>query len=282
MPVYNADIAAVFDEIADLLEFESANPFRVRAYRNAARTLRDLNQDVAAMIAQGEDVTELPGIGEDLGSKIKEIVETGTAAMLEGHRKKMPATLTDLLKIPGLGTKRVQALYHKLGIHTLDDLRNATQEGRVKALQGFGAKIEQRILEQLTARTSETKRFKLAIATQYAESLIAYLKASAGVEHIVAAGSYRRAKETIGDLDLLVTARSGSRGDRAVCVLSGSRRGSGSRHHQSERPSGLSAPSRFAGCPGSELRCRPPIFYGEQGTQCAASPVGAAAGAQAE
>ena len=162
------------------------------------------------MIAQGEDLTELPGIGEDLGSKIKEIVETGTIAMLEEHRKKMPATLTDLLKIPGLGPKRVQALYHKLGIHTLDDLRNATQEGRVRALQGFGAKIEQRILEQLTARTSETKRFKLAIATQYAESLIAYLKASAGVEHIVAAGSYRRAKETIGDLDLLVTARSGS------------------------------------------------------------------------
>ena len=89
MPVHNADIAAVFDEIADLLEIESANPFRVRAYRNAARTLRDLNQDVAAMIAQGEDVTELPGIGKDLASKIKEIVETGTAAMLEEHRKEV-------------------------------------------------------------------------------------------------------------------------------------------------------------------------------------------------
>ena len=210
MPVHNADIAAVFDEIADLLEIESANPFRVRAYRNAARTLRDLNQDVAAMIAQGEDVTELPGIGEDLGSKIKEIVETGTAAMLEEQRKKVPATLTNLLKIPGLGPKRVRALYHKLGIRTLDDLRNAAQNGRVRALQGFGAKTEQHILEQLQARMSEAKRFKLAIATQYAESFIAYLKASGGVEQIVAAGSYRRAKETIGDLDLLVTARSGS------------------------------------------------------------------------
>jgi len=210
MPVHNADIAAVFDEIADLLEIESANPFRVRAYRNAARTLRDLNQDVAAMIAQGGDVTELPGIGEDLGSKIKEIVETGTAAMLEEHRKKVPTTLTNLLKIPGLGPKRVQTLYHKLGIRTLNDLQNAAQNGRVRALQGFGAKTEQHILEQLKTRTSEAKRFKLAIATQYAESFIAYLKASAGVEHIVAAGSYRRAKETIGDLDLLVTARSGS------------------------------------------------------------------------
>jgi len=210
MPVHNADIAAVFDEIADLLELENANPFRVRAYRNAARTLRDLNQDVAAMLAQGGDVRELPGIGEDLASKIKEIVETGTAAMLEEHRKKVPATLTTLLKVPGLGPKRVQTLYHKLGIRTLDDLRNAAQKGRVRALQGFGAKTEQHILEQLQARMSEAKRFKLAIATQYAESFIAYLKTSGGVEQIVAAGSYRRAKETIGDLDLLVTARSGS------------------------------------------------------------------------
>jgi len=210
MPVHNADIAAIFDEIADLLEIESANPFRIRAYRNAARTLRDLNQDVTAMIEQGEDVTELPGIGEDLASKIKEIVETGTAAVLEEHRKNVPATLTNLLKVPGLGPKRVQALYHKLGIRTLDDLRNAAQEGRVRTLQGFGAKTEQYILEQLKARTSEAKRFKLAISTQYAEAFITYLKASAGLEQIVAAGSYRRAKETIGDLDLLVTARSGS------------------------------------------------------------------------
>jgi DNA polymerase (family 10) len=210
MPVHNADIAAVFDEIADLLEIESANPFRVRAYRNAARTLRDLNQDVASMVVQGEDLTELPGIGEDLASKIREIVETGTAAMLEEHRKKVPATLTNLLKIPGLGPKRVQRLYHKLGIRTLDDLRNAAEDGCIRALQGFGTKTEQHILEQLKARTSEAKRFKLAIGTQYAEAFIAYLKASPGVEQVVAAGSYRRAKETIGDLDLLVTARSGS------------------------------------------------------------------------
>ena len=89
------------------------------------------------MIAQGEDVTELPGIGEDLASKIKEIVETGTAVLLEEHRKKVPATLTNLLKIPGLGPKRVQTLYHKLGLRTLDDLRNAAQEGSVKTSKGL-------------------------------------------------------------------------------------------------------------------------------------------------
>ena len=210
MPVHNADIAAIFDEIADLLEIEGANPFRIRAYRNAARTLRDLKREVTAMIAEGEDVTELPGIGEDLASKIKEIVKTGMAAMLEEHRKNVPATLTALLKIPGLGPKRVQALYHKLGIRTWENLRNAAREGRVRTLQGFGAKIEQHILEQLQARTGEAKRFKLAIAAQYAEAFISYLKTSAGAKQIVAAGSYRRAKETIGDLDLLVTASSSS------------------------------------------------------------------------
>ncbi|HLZ35592.1 MAG TPA: DNA polymerase/3'-5' exonuclease PolX [Nitrospira sp.] len=210
MPVHNADVAAVFDEIADLLEIEGANRFRIRAYRNAAHTLRDLPRDVAAMVDAGEDLTELPGIGEDLAAKIKEIVETGTVAMLEEHRKTVPATLTTLLKIPGVGPKKVKALYHELGIRTLDQLQKAAQEGRVKALQGFGEKTERHILDQLKGRTGEEKRFKLAIATQYAETLIEYLKASPGVKRVVAAGSYRRARETIGDLDLLVTASSDS------------------------------------------------------------------------
>jgi len=210
MPIHNADIAADFDELADLLEIEGANPFRVRAYRNAARTLRDLPSDVTAMLERGEDLTELPGIGKDLAAKIKEIIETGTAAMLEEHRKTVPATLTELLKIPGIGPKRVKALYHDLGIRTLDQLQKAAEEGRVRSLRGFGEKTERYILNQLKARTGEEKRFKLAIATQYAEALIAYLKESRGVKQVVAAGSYRRAKETIGDLDILVTAAPGS------------------------------------------------------------------------
>jgi DNA polymerase (family 10) len=210
MPVHNADIAAVFDEIADLLEIEGSNPFRIRAYRNAARTLRDLPRDISAMLDQGEDLTELPGIGEDLAAKIKEIVATGTAAMLEEHRKKVPATLKELLKIPGIGPKRVAALYRDLGIRTLDQLEKAAQAGRVRALPGFGEKTERHILDQLRARAGEPKRFQLAIATQYAEALIAYLKQSPGVKQVMAAGSYRRAKETIGDLDILVTAAPGS------------------------------------------------------------------------
>jgi len=210
MPVHNADVAAVFEEMADLLEIEGSNPFRIRAYRNAARTLRDLARDVGAMLGEGEDLTELPGIGEDLAAKIKEVVETGTAAMLEQHRKKVPKTLTELLRIPGIGPKRVKALYHDLGIRTLDQLQKAAQDGLVRSLHGFGGKTERYILDQLKARTGGERRFQLAVATQYAEALIAYLSESPGVKQVVAAGSYRRAKETIGDLDILVTAVSNS------------------------------------------------------------------------
>lgn len=210
MPVHNADVAAVFEEMADLLEIEGSNPFRIRAYRNAARTLRDLPREVGAMLDEGEDLTELPGIGEDLAGKIKEVVETGTTAMLEQYRKKVPKTLTELLRIPGIGPKRVKALYHELGIRTLDQLQKAAQDGLVRSLHGFGDKTERYILDQLKKRAGEGRRFKLAVATQYAEALIAYLRESPGVKQVVAAGSYRRAKETIGDLDLLVTAAAGS------------------------------------------------------------------------
>ncbi|MBH0202340.1 MAG: DNA polymerase/3'-5' exonuclease PolX [Nitrospira sp.] len=210
MSVHNADVAAVFEEIADLLEIEGSNPFRIRAYRNAARTLRDLPREVGAMLGEGEDLTELPGIGDDLAAKIKEVVETGTATALEEHRKKVPKSLTELLRIPGIGPKRVKALYHDLGIRRLDQLQKAAQGGRVRSLKGFGEKTERYILNQLKERTGEQKRFQLAVATPYTEALIAYLKESPGVKQVVAAGSYRRAKETIGDLDLLVTAVPGS------------------------------------------------------------------------
>lgn len=131
MPVHNADIAAIFDEIADLLEIEGANPFRIRAYRNAGYTVRDLPHEITAMLNSGEDLTELPGIGKDLAAKIKEIVETGTTAALEEHRRAVPGTLTEQLRIPGIGPQRVKALYHELGIRTIGQLQTAAQEERV-------------------------------------------------------------------------------------------------------------------------------------------------------
>jgi DNA polymerase (family 10) len=206
MPVHNADIANVFEEIADLLEIENANPFRVRAYRNAARQLQGMGVPAADMVAKSEDLTELPGIGDDLAAKIQEIVETGKCQFLEKLRKKTPPTITELLKIPGLGPKRVRALYHELDVHTLEQLARAARDGRIRKLPGFGEKTEQTILEAISAHVEKQARFKLAVAAQYAEPLRKYLKKISGVNQAVLAGSYRRFKETVGDIDILVTA----------------------------------------------------------------------------
>ena len=137
MPVHNNDIAKVFEEIADLLELEDANPFRVRAYRNAARTLRGLGTEVSQMIKEGRDLTDLPGIGDDLAGKITEVAKTGSLALLKKLRREFPPALTEMLQIPGLGPKRVQTLYHELDIHTLPQLRRAAKDGRIRSLPGL-------------------------------------------------------------------------------------------------------------------------------------------------
>jgi DNA polymerase (family X) len=206
MAVHNADIAAVFEEIADLLEIQNENPFRIRAYRNAARQVEGMGVALADMVAKGEDLTELPGIGDDLAAKIKEIVATGQCKALEKLRKQVAPSVTELLKIPGLGPKRVRTLYDQLKVKTVAQLAKLAHAGRIRELEGFGEKTEQTILEALAAHVTEQKRFKLAIAAQYAEPLRKYLEKAAGAKQVVLAGSYRRFKETVGDLDILVTA----------------------------------------------------------------------------
>jgi DNA polymerase (family 10) len=206
VPVHNADIAAIFEQIADLLEIDDANPFRVRAYRNAARTVEALGPDINSLIDAGQDLTELPGIGEDLAAKIHEIVETGSCAALKELRKKVPPALSELLSIPGLGPKRVKTLYRELNVRTVKQLEHAAKSGRIRELAGFGAKTERHILDALEAHVTAEQRFKLAVAAQYAEPLVAYLRKAPGVERVEIAGSYRRAKETVGDLDILVIA----------------------------------------------------------------------------
>lgn len=206
MPIHNVDIATIFEEIADLLEIENANVFRVRAYRNAARILQGLNKDVREMVLQGEDLTRLPGIGVDLAGKIHEIVTTGQCAMLNKLHGELPAGVTALLKIPGLGPKRVSTLYHELDIQTAGQLQEAVRDHRIRALHGFGEKMEARIADALIAQAVNTGRFKLATVVQYAEPLVAWLRAKPGVQQVVIAGSFRRAQETVGDLDILITA----------------------------------------------------------------------------
>ena len=209
MPVHNADIATVFEQIADLLEIRGDNPFRIRAYRNAARSVGEFGREFKSLIESGAGLPKLPGIGADLSAKIQEIVATGHCAALDRLRQEMPPAITELLKIPGLGPKRVQALNRELGIATVAQLAQAARAGQIRELAGFGAKTEQRILAGLKARTGQAGRVRLAVATQYAEALVDYLRRVRGVEQAVVAGSYRRMKDTVGDLDLLVTASSG-------------------------------------------------------------------------
>jgi DNA polymerase (family X) len=206
MSVHNADIARVFGQIADLLEIEGANPFRVRAYRNAARELEMLGVPAADMLARGEDLRELPGIGDDLAAKIAEIVATGSCKALEKLRHELPPTITQLLEIPRLGPKRVRALYEQLGVKTLEQLAEAARSGRIRALGGFGPKTEQAILDALAAHATTPARMERAIAAQYAEPLREALAQIDGVQQAVIAGSYRRARETLGDIDILVSA----------------------------------------------------------------------------
>ncbi|MDW8324481.1 MAG: DNA polymerase/3'-5' exonuclease PolX, partial [Burkholderiales bacterium] len=206
MPVHNADIAAIFEEIADLLEIQGANPFRVRAYRNAARTVGEFGRDLAALVAQGQALPKIPGIGEDLARKIQEIATTGRSGFLERLHRELPESITELLHVPGLGPKKVKALYEQLKVDSLADLRAAAEAGRIRTLPGFGAKTEQHILEALKVRAGEPRRFKRVVAAQYAEPLAAALRGVSGVSQVVIAGSYRRCRETVGDLDLLAVA----------------------------------------------------------------------------
>jgi DNA polymerase (family 10) len=206
MPSHNADIAAVFEEIADLLELEGANPFRIRAYRNAARTIGGLATEAYVLLEKDEDLTILPGIGRDLSDKIKEIVSTNRCGLLDRLRTEFPPAVAELLRIPGLGPKRVRHLYHDLDVQTVEQLYSAARDGRICALPGFGEKMELKILQAIEAHTDQTGRFKLAVAAQYAEALRIFLKAAPGVKQLTVAGSYRRMRETVADLDIVVAA----------------------------------------------------------------------------
>lgn len=211
MAVHNADIAAIFNRLADLLEIEEANPFRVRAYRRAAQTIEDLPESLTGMIARGEKLSTLPGIGDDLAGKIREIVESGHLKAMDEVEARTPSTLAALTSVPGLGPKRVHMLHEELGIETLEDLTEAAAAGKLRELPRFSAAMEKKVLDELRRRGETERRFRLSTAEDFAEALCTHLKTVRGIGEVVVAGSYRRRKETVGDLDILVTARDGAR-----------------------------------------------------------------------
>ena len=203
--VQNADVASLFDQIADLLEIRGDNPFRVRAYRNAARTVGEWPQNLSEILARTGALPRMPGIGADLDGKIREILTTGHLATLDTLREAFPPHLTDLLEIPGLGPRKVKTFYEELGIHDVAGLSRALRDHRIAALPGFGAKSEERIAKSVASRLAKVRRYRLADAARQALPLLDALRSVRGVRDAVVAGSFRRMRETVGDLDFLVT-----------------------------------------------------------------------------
>ena len=200
----NVEIAERLSEVADLLEIQEANPFRVRAYRNAVRTIEGLTRSLADMVEEGEDLTELSGIGEDISGYITEMVETGEFELLRELHDEVPPTVADLLDLEGIGPKKAKKLWEELDIETVDDLEDALDEGRVVELEGFGEKTAEKLRQAIEDFRKHRERFRLGDADRWVEPLLEYMRGAPGVEELDVAGSYRRRKETVGDIDLLV------------------------------------------------------------------------------
>ena len=209
MPVHNSEIAAIFDQVADLLEIEDANRFRVRAYRNAANTIRDQSRSVAEMVAAGEDLSALPDIGEDLAGKIAEIARTGELPLLAELSEAVPEAIVEATRIPGIGPKRARALFEALDLSSVEELKAAAEAGRIAEIEGFGEKTQESIREALAQGALEERRIRLDVAEDFAEPLLDWVRRIDGVEKAEIAGSYRRRKETVGDLDILAAGDAG-------------------------------------------------------------------------
>jgi len=200
----NARIAADLDEIADLLELQDANPFRVRAYRNAARTVRDADAPIRARVEANEDLRELPGIGKDIAAQIVRKVEGHEMEALVELRGKVPRGLLDVVRVPGVGPKKARALWSELGVASLDALDAAAREGRIADLKGFGAKTQERIVQGVASVRRFAERRRRADAEAALTPLLAWLREDAAVARLEVAGSVRRGRDTVGDVDLLV------------------------------------------------------------------------------
>jgi DNA polymerase (family 10) len=210
MIVYNSQIADILQQIADILAIKQANEFRVRAYRQAARTIKRQSRSIQEMVEDNEDLTELPGVAEDMADKLKEIAKTGSLQQLEELKEEVPVGLLELLKISGLGPKRVGKLHRELGITSREDLKQALQENELVELEGFGKKTSEKIEHSLKEASEEEQRTLYSVAEEVVAPLADYLNECEAVDNLEVAGSYRRKKETVGDIDIVVSAKSAS------------------------------------------------------------------------
>ena len=214
----NDQIAAIFTELADLLEIQEANPFRVRAYRSASRTISSTAESMQTLLEDGKDLTQFQGIGKDLARQIAEVIQTGQHEQLNELRNQVPQGVVDMLRIPGVGPKKVAIFFNQLKLESLEQLKAAAEAGELAALKGFGKKTEQGILENIDRAAEAGKRVSIAVARTAAEAVVADLLQLPEVQQVSVAGSCRRRKETCGDLDVLATA---SNPDAAMELLAG-------------------------------------------------------------
>ena len=200
----NEKIANTLSQLADLLEFTGANPFRLRAYRNGSRIIKELPESISSMVESEQDLTKLDGIGKSVAEKCRELCETGSLKQMEELLTEVPKSVLDLLKVPKLGPKKAALLFNELGIETLDQLKKACEAKQVRELSGFGEKTETQILDGTSIAAAANERILWAVADQIATRLKEHMKQCKEVQQLEFAGSYRRGKETIGDLDMLV------------------------------------------------------------------------------
>jgi len=202
----NTAVAKVFQDIADLLELKGENPFKIRAYQRAARTIEHLPKEIEIMLDEEEDLKDIPGIGEALAKKITELMTTGKLEYYEKLRAEFPQGISTLLEIPGVGPKTAMKLSSELEIKTIDELEKAIQEGEVAKLFRLGDKTAENILHQIQALRRKDQRIPIGEALPVVEEILNALRPLPGVKNLIAAGSLRRFRETVGDIDLMGTA----------------------------------------------------------------------------
>ena len=202
----NTEIAKVFQDMADLLELKGENPFKIRAYQRAARAIEHLPKELEIMVEEGEDLQSIPGVGEAIAKKITELVTTGKLRVYEELKAEFPEGITALLEIPGIGPKTAKRLSTELGIKSVDELEQAIKDGRVAKLFRIGEKTAENILQQIQALRRKDQRIPIGEALPVVEEVLGALRTIPGVKNLTAAGSLRRFRETVGDIDLMGTA----------------------------------------------------------------------------
>lgn len=202
----NPEIARTLEEVADILEIQNANPFRIRAYRNAVRTVQSLTTPLRRWVEENRPLTDLPGIGKEMATHIREMVETGTLGFRDELVAEVPRSLIDLMRLPGVGPKKARRFFDEMSICSVDELEAAAKEGRIATIPGFGAKTQERILAGIQELRQHASRHLLVDAERSFEPLLGWLREVPEVERLEVAGSYRRRRETVGDIDLLALA----------------------------------------------------------------------------